>query len=339
MQTLIASIIVFGILVFVHEFGHFIAARINGVKVLELAIGFGPKIVSRQKEETTYSLRLFPLGGFCRMLGENPEEVNEAGSFTGKPPVRRAAILAAGPVMNLLLSLLLFFVIFYFFIGVQQLDSSTIGTVLPETPAESAGLRDGDEITAINGEPVAQWDEVVETIEKYPGEEVVLLVKRDGMIKEFKLIAEPSPEGGKGKIGIAPLMEKYQFRGALAISFERFGMIIASIFQVFTGQVPLDITGPVGIVITIGEVARTGFVNLLWLTGLISISLGLINLLPIPALDGGRLLFVLIEALRGRPIDPEKEGLIHFIGFALLLLLILLVTYNDLIRWDILPGR
>ena len=116
-------------------------------------------------------------------------------------------------------------------------------------------------------------------------------------------------------------------------------MIIASIFQVFTGQVPLDITGPVGIVITIGAVARTGIVNLLWLTALISISLGLVNLLPIPALDGGRLLFILIEALRGRPIDPEKEGMVHFIGFALLLLLILLVTYNDLLRWDILPGR
>lgn len=184
-----------------------------------------------------------------------------------------------------------------------------------------------------------KWEEVVRVIEKHPGEELVLLVRRDGMIKEFTLIAEPSPESGKGKIGITPLVQKYQFRRALGSSFEQFGMIIASIFQVFTGQVPLDITGPVGIVITIGAVARTGIVNLLWLTALISISLGLVNLLPIPALDGGRLLFILIEALRGRPIDPEKEGMVHFIGFALLLLLILLVTYNDLLRWDILPGR
>jgi len=339
MQTLIAAVIIFGILVFVHEFGHFIAARLNGVRVLELAIGMGPRVISRQKGETVYSLRLFPLGGFCRMLGENPDEINEPGSLPGTAPARRAAIMAAGPVMNLLLSILLFFIIFYFIVGVQYLDRSTIGNVLPGTPAESAGLQEGDEIAAINGEPVEKWEEVVRVIEKDPGEELVLLVRRDGMIKEFTLIAEPSPESGKGKIGITPLVQKYQFRRALGSSFEQFGMIIASIFQVFTGQVPLDITGPVGIVITIGAVARTGIVNLLWLTALISISLGLVNLLPIPALDGGRLLFILIEALRGRPIDPEKEGMVHFIGFALLLLLILLVTYNDLLRWDILPGR
>ncbi|MGB4214366.1 MAG: RIP metalloprotease RseP [Dethiobacteria bacterium] len=339
MQTLIAAVIIFGILVFVHEFGHFIAARLNGVRVLELAIGMGPRVISRQKGETVYSLRLFPLGGFCRMLGENPDEINEPGSLPGTAPARRAAIMAAGPVMNLLLSILLFFIIFYFIVGVQYLDRSTIGNVLPGTPAESAGLQEGDEIAAINGEPVEKWEEVVRVIEKHPGEELVLLVRRDGMIKEFTLIAEPSPESGKGKIGITPLVQKYQFRRALGSSFKQFGMIIASIFQVFTGQVPLDITGPVGIVITIGAVARTGIVNLLWLTALISISLGLVNLLPIPALDGGRLLFILIEALRGRPIDPEKEGMVHFIGFALLLLLILLVTYNDLLRWDILPGR
>ncbi len=339
MKTLIASIIIFGILVFVHEFGHFIAARLSGIKVVELAIGFGPKVFGRQREETAYSLRIFPLGGFCRMFGDTPEEINEPGSFSSKPPASRAAVLAAGSVMNLLLSLLLFFIIFFFFIGVQQLDSSVIGTVLPGTPAEGAGLQDRDEITAINGEPVEKWMEIVQSIEKHPGEEISLLAKRDGMIKEFYLYAEADPDSGMGKIGIAPVIKKYQLMGALGSSFERFGMIIASIFQVITGRVPLDLTGPVGIVITIGEVARTGFVNLLWLTGLISISLGLVNLLPIPALDGGRLLFVLIEAVRGRPLDPEKEGLIHFIGFALLILLILLITYNDLIRWDIIPGR
>ncbi len=339
MQTLIASIVVFGILVFVHEIGHFIACRLSGVQVLELAIGFGPKLISRQKEGTLYSLRLLPLGGFCRMLGENPEEANEPGNFTTKSPFKRAAILTAGPVMNLVLSLLLFFIIFFFFVGVQQLNSSVIGAVLPDTPAESAGLQAGDEINSINGEPVARWAEIVESIEIRPGEEITLLVKRSGVLKELNLTAQADPESGKGKIGIAPWLKKYDFGGALGESFGRFGMIIASIFQVVTGKAPLDLTGPVGIVITIGEVARTGVVNLLWLTGLISISLGLVNLLPIPALDGGRLLFLFIEILRGRPLDPEKEGFIHFIGFALLILLILVVTYKDLIRWDILPGR
>ncbi|NLA27842.1 MAG: RIP metalloprotease RseP [Firmicutes bacterium] len=339
MKTFVASIIIFGILVFVHEVGHFIAARLNGIKVLELAIGFGPKIYGWHRKGTDYSLRIFPLGGFCRMFGDTPEEMNEPGSFNSKSPVRRASVLVAGSVMNLLLALLLFFIIFFFFTGVQQLDSSIIGAVIPGTPAESAGLMDGDEITAINGEPVAEWMDVVHSIERHAGEELILVVKRQEIISEIHVIAEADPESGKGKIGIAPLIKKYQFAGSLANSFGFFGMIISSLYQVITGQAPLDLVGPVGIVITIGEAAQTGFVYLIQLTGLISLSLGLVNLLPIPALDGGRLLFVLIEALRGRPLDPEKEGFIHFIGFALLILLILFITYNDLIRWDILPRR
>lgn len=335
---MIASIVVFGLLIFFHELGHFIAARACGIEVLELAIGFGPKIFGWRREETDYSLRLLPLGGFCRMLGENPEDAVKEGSLNRKPPWQRAVTMAAGAAMNLLLAIILFFIIFYFFIGTQQLDGTTIGTVLPETPAAEAGLREGDAITAVDGEPVEHWADLVRAIEGRPGAEINLAVNRGGEIRKFALTTAVDPDGS-GKIGIAPLLQRYRFGGALRTSFERFGMIIASFFQVITGKVPLDVTGPVGIVITIGEVAQTGVVNLLWLTGLISISLGLINLLPVPALDGGRLLFLLIEALRGRPLDPEKEGLIHFIGFALLILLILVVTYNDLIRWDILPGR
>ena len=142
-----------------------------------------------------------------------------------------------------------------------------------------------------------------------------------------------------GSSDSAVFQSLFSITGAVATSFDSFAMIINSMYQVVTGQAPLDLTGPVGIVIIVGEVAQTGFVNLLWLTAVISISLGLINLIPLPALDGGRLLFLLVEVIRGRPLDPEKEGFVHFIGFAILILLILFVTYNDLIRWDILPGR
>lgn len=169
MQTLIASILIFSIMVFVHEFGHFIAARLNGVRVLELAIGIGPKLVSRRKGDIIYSLRLLPLGGFCRMLGESPDEINEPGNLMEKSPLRRASIMAAGSCMNLLLALVIFFVIFYFLVGVQQLESTVIGSVLPGTPAEKAGLQDGDEIALINGEAVNKWEEVVRAIEKHPG--------------------------------------------------------------------------------------------------------------------------------------------------------------------------
>jgi regulator of sigma E protease len=335
MQTFIASIFVFGFLILAHELGHYLAARLSGIKVLELAIGFGPKIIGWRKNEINYSLRLFPLGGFCRMLGESHEEVDQPDSFTRKPILQRAAVLAAGAGMNLILALIVFFVIFFFMVGVVQ-DDSRLGSVLSGTPAEAAGLQAGDEITAINGESVTRWTEVVGAISGRPGEEISLTVKRNGEIKQFNIVVARSPETGRGMIGITAMVQKYKFAASLQSSMRQFRMVLFSVYQVVTGRAPLDVAGPVGIIIVVGEVAQTGFVNLLSLTALISISLGLINLLPVPALDGGRLLFLAIEGLRGRPVDPEKEGFIHFIGFALLILLILLVTYNDLIRWDIL---
>ena len=338
MYTLIASIFVFGILIFAHELGHYLVARLSGIRVLELAIGFGPKIIGWRKRETDYSLRLFPLGGFCRMLGESPDEVDEPDSFARKPIRSRAAVLIAGAGMNLLLALVILFIIFFFLVGVVQ-DSSRLGAIIPGSPAEAAGLQAGDEISSINGEPVNRWSEVVSAISGKPGEEILLVINRDGEIKEYYIVAERVPRTGRGAIGIAPVVQKFNLIGSLRLSLAQFGAVIASICQVVTGKAPLDVAGPVGIVIIVGEVAQTGFINLLSLTAVISISLGIINLLPIPALDGGRLLFLTIEAVRGRPLDPEKEGFIHFIGFALLILLILLVTYNDLIRWDILPGR
>lgn len=339
MQTLISAIFVFGLLIFVHELGHYLAARISGIRVLELAIGFGPKLIGWRKKETDYSLRIFPLGGFCRMLGESPEDADEPDNFTKKPILSRAAVLAAGSFMNLFLAIAVFFIIFFFLMGIPITDSARLGTVFPDSPAEQAGLTAGDEVLSINGEQIRRWEEVVAAVEKKPKETIQLVVKRNGEVKEFELIPELVPETGRGMIGIAPLVKKYQFIGSISTSFDRFGGVVYSMYQVISGKAPLDVAGPVGIIAVVGEVAQTGFVNLLWLTGLISISLGLINLLPLPALDGGRLLFLLIEAVRGKPLDPEKEGFVHFVGFALLILLILLVTYNDLIRLDILPWR
>lgn len=335
MQTLIASIFVFGLLILAHELGHYLAALLSGIKVLELAIGMGPKMIVWRKNEIDYSVRLFPLGGFCRMYGESPDETDRPDSFTRKPLSHRAAVLFAGAGMNLLLALVLFFAIFFFY-GVAE-DSSRIGGVIPGAPAEKAGLQAGDVIVSINGERVEQWSEVVTTISGRPGETVELVIKRNGEIKRFAIVAKLSPETGRGMIGISPVVNKYSFAGAMRLSLLQYRAVLSAMAQVVTGRAPLDVAGPVGIIITIGEVAQTGFVNLLSLAAVISISLGIINLLPVPALDGGRLLFLAVEAVRGRPVDPEKEGFIHFIGFALLILLILFVTYNDLIRWEILP--
>ncbi len=338
MQTFIAAVFVFGLLIFAHEFGHYIVARWSGIRVLELAIGFGPKILGWSKDGTDYSLRVFPLGGFCRMLGESPEEANEPDSFPQKSVPKRAAVLAAGAITNLLLAFVVFFTIFFFLVGVPQTDSSRLGEVFSGSPAEEAGLQAGDEIISVDGIQVETWEQVVAAIENKPGQEVTIVARRNGEVKEFAPVAELVPETGRGMVGISAVYEKYNFMESVQISLGHFGVVIDSLYQVISGREPLDVTGPVGIVIIVGEVAQTGFVNLLFLTGFISISLGLINLFPIPALDGGRLLFLLIEAVRGKPLDPEKEGVVHFIGFALLILLILLVTYNDLIRWDIIPG-
>lgn len=339
MQTFIAAVIIFGVLILVHELGHFYAARLSGIRVLELALGFGPKLLSWHKKGTDYSLRAIPLGGFCRLLGEDPEEDEEPDSFAQKPVLSRAFVLAAGALMNLVLAILLFFIIFFFITGVPGYESAAIGYVIEETPAAKAGLQEKDLILAIDGVKVENWDDVLEGIGAQAGNEINLKLRRAGEEFSLNLKPEKSLETGRGMIGIGPTMPKFRLFPALKLSFERFYMVISSIFQVFTGQAPLDVTGPVGIIYVIGEVAQTGFVNLMLLASLLSISLGIMNLLPIPALDGGRLFFLLVEAIRGKKIAPEKEGLIHFIGFALLIALILFITYQDLLRWVIAPAH
>lgn len=339
MQTFIASVFVFGLLILVHELGHYFVARLTGIKVLELAIGFGPKILGWTKDNIDYSLRAVPLGGFCRLLGETPEEAQLPDSFPQKPVLSRAAVLIAGAAMNLLLAILVFFIIFFFIAGVPVADSGKIGYLVEDYPAQEAGLQTGDIIKTIEGHPVSEWEDIIYLISSRPEQAITIEIEREGSIKDFSIVTKTEPGSERGVIGIGQPIERYRLFTSLSLSFERFGMVIASIFQVLTGQAPLDVAGPVGIVFVIGEVAQTGFVNLLLLTALISISLGIMNLLPIPALDGGRLLFLVVEAVRGKKIDPEKEGMIHFIGFAVLIALILFITYQDILRFFIAPGN
>lgn len=338
MQTFIAAVLIFGALILVHELGHFYAARLTGIRVLELALGFGPKLFSWNKKGTTYSLRAVPLGGFCRMLGEDPAEAAEPGSFSSQPVSSRALVLAAGALMNLLLAIALFFVIFFFITGVPG-ESTAVGYLVEESPAALAGLQEGDILLSVDGAALKNWDDVLQEIGARPTQEIELKLRRSGAELSLNIKTMTSPETGRGMIGIGPTMPKYRLFSSLKLSFERFIMIIGSIAAVFTGKAPLDVTGPVGIIFVIGEVAQTGFVNLMLLASLLSISLGIMNLLPVPALDGGRLLFLLVEAIRGKKIEPEKEGVIHFIGFALLIALILFITYQDILRWVLNPAH
>ena len=175
MQTLIASIIVFGLIIFVHELGHYIAARLSGIKVLELALGFGPRLIGWSRGGTDYSLRIIPFGGFCRMLGEDPSEKDDPGNFTEKPLLSRIAVVVAGPLMNFVLALLLLFSVYFFFVGVPITDSTGIGNVVPGHPAAEAGLQTGDQLTAIDGVNVSNWNDVVSLIEDKEGRQVCLL--------------------------------------------------------------------------------------------------------------------------------------------------------------------
>lgn len=334
MQTLFASIFVFGLLIFAHEFGHYIAAKTSGIHVIEFAVGFGPRIFGWEKKGTKYSLRLFPLGGFCRMLGEASDEIEAKGSFQKQPLFRRFVVIVAGPLMNFLLAILLFSLIYFIFLGVPLVHLSTIGNVRTGGRAEEAGIRDGDKVTVINDIIVEDWGDVVALINAHPDEEIEITLNREGVTKTFSVVPEADPNTGRGLIGIAPLMQKYNFFASLRSGFQHFWwflrFISASIFQMVTGQIPADVAGPVGIIYAVGEVAEAGFGNLLSLAAIISINLGIINLLPIPALDGSRLIFLFIEALRGKPIDPQKESLIHFVGFTILILLMVFITYHDL---------
>lgn len=336
MLTLIASVVIFGLLIFFHELGHFLVAKKAGIGVIEFAVGFGPRIFSKQAGETVYSLRAFPLGGFVRLVGEDQEETDEEGSFQKQPVWSRFAVIAAGPLMNFFLAILLFSLIYFAFLGVPVFDSTVIGETMPGGQAEVAGLMTGDRIISIDGRQVDNWDELVSLIHANPEREIKIEFERNNDRRAVFITPLRNPQTGEGRIGIQSQTRLFAFLPALRMGvshtlwFIRF--ITVSLVQMVTGRVAPDVVGPVGIIQIVGEVARTGIVNLLSLAAIISLNLGFLNLLPIPALDGSRLMFLLFEGLRGRPVDPQKESFIHFVGFTVLILLMILVAYRDLAR-------
>lgn len=339
MTTFWASVLVFGLLILFHELGHFTIAKLVGIKVHEFSMGFGPKLVGFKKGETRYNLRAFPLGGFVRMAGMDPEEedVEEGRGFNEKTVWQRMGVIFAGPLMNFVLAALLVAVI-YVVQGIPVASSGTkLSQVVPGYPAAEAGLKAGDKIVAINDRPVERWDEVVESINRNPEREIEITVDRNGKLLELYVVPQER-EDGKGFIGIMPQAE-YQRMDPLSAVFQGAKytvQVTALIFQfigkMIFGQEPADLGGPVRVVYEISRAAEFGMVHLLNLAAILSINLGLFNLFPVPALDGSRLVFLVLEKVRGKPVDPEKENFIHLVGFSLLLLFILVITYNDLLQ-------
>ena len=353
LTTIVSFIVVLGILIFFHELGHFMVAKYVGVQVEEFAIGMGPKLISKQKGETLYSLRALPLGGFCKMTGEMPideeadeeeiklyeQAVEDERTLFQKSILERFGVLSMGSIMNFVLGILLFALIFMFFgVPTGQSDSTVIGQVQPQSPAYEAGLRDHDQIIAIDGVEVDEWQEVQTKIHQSQEEELLLEVERDGAVLEYRVTPEYEERVDNAIIGIAPVFQRERInpisalgRGIMQTVMLIFG-ILHAFGQMITGQMAAEVAGPVGIASMIGDSARSGLLRLMEFTALISINLGVINLLPIPALDGGRLVFLLVEAVRGKPVDPEKEGLVHLVGMALLLLLMVVIVFFDIQR-------
>ena len=338
MLTFVASIFVFGILIFFHELGHFAVAKFVGIKVHEFSLGFGPKLLTLPKGDTSYNLRILPLGGFVRMAGMDPNEKDEEDDgrgFNSKTVGQRIAVIFAGPLMNFLLAVLLFSTIFNF----QGITVATtvISEVIPDFPAAKSGIMAGDRILAVDGQPVDSWEELSGTISQKPEQEIEVTVLRDGVEKSFRVFTARD-ENNTGKLGIYPEqgLSKGNLFQALALGADYTAritwMILDFVAKMILGQTPADVGGPVRVVSEIGKAAQVGFFFLLQLSAFLSINLGLFNLFPIPALDGSRILFLFWEKVRGRPVDPVKENFIHLIGFGLLLLLIVVITYNDILQ-------
>ncbi|OGN32985.1 MAG: hypothetical protein A3I32_01575 [Candidatus Yanofskybacteria bacterium RIFCSPLOWO2_02_FULL_45_10] len=359
MITFIIFIVVLGVLVLVHELGHLIVAKWCGMKVEEFGFGFPPRLWGKKMGGTTYSINSIPFGGFVKITGEDGENKNEPNSFAAKSATRRAATLVAGVLMNILLAFALLVVVNFF--GVRtQLDENQVDKqakdlrvqiiqIVDNSPAVSAGLNNLDEITGFRwgGQEtkVASVSAVQNFISAHKGQKIVMLVRRGDQLMEKEIVPRVNPPAGEGSLGISLALTgevSYPFFKAIAEAGKQTWWLFANIVigfatiikNIFTqGSPGADLSGPIGIAQYTGQAARVGWSYLLQFVALISVNLAVLNLIPFPALDGGRLLFVGLEKLRRKPMPHKVEAIINTIGFALLILLMIYVTTKDVIRF------
>jgi len=340
--TLLSFLVVIAVLILAHEIGHFFTAKASGVRVEEFGIGYPPRLISIKRGVTRYSLNALPLGGFVKMAGEEDPKVPN--SLASKSIGTRLLVLSSGSLMNLLLPLLLFSVAFMVPHDVVSGQVVVIG-VASDSPAARANLKSGDTILAVNGEVVNNVGDLQRSIQLNLGKSVYLLVKHsDATTEEVRVVPRWQPPAGQGAIGVqvktaspVVLKQSYPFWQAIPLGvaelIETFILFKNEIIQMIIGSAPAVIAGPVGIAQVTGEVAKAGISPLLEFAAFLSINLAIINLLPLPALDGGRIAFVFLEWMRrGKRVSPRIEGLVHMIGFAMLMALFLVVTYQDIIR-------
>ena len=334
--TILASILVFGSVIFIHELGHFATAKLCGIKVNEFSLGMGPALLRFEKGDTTYALRLLPIGGFVSMEGED-EESDDEHSFSKAKVWKRFLVVAAGAVMNMILG---FLVLVILVCCQSAITSRTVSVFSENASTQASGLQVGDEILAVNGRRCFIADDVIYELVRTQNGTADLTVLRDGkkvLLEDVVFTTQETEEGTSLIIDFKVLpIEKTFFNvvkeaGLWTCSLSR--MIFLSLIDLVTGRVAINnLSGPVGIVTVISEAASIGWEPILLILAVITINLGIFNLIPIPALDGGKLFLLLVEGIRRKALPEKYEIVINLAGFAALMLLMLFVTYNDIAR-------
>ncbi len=354
MNTLFSFILVLGLLIFVHEFGHFIFAKLFGVRVLKFSLGFGPKVVGKVFGETEYVISAFPLGGFVKMFGENPDEQEVASeernvSFAHKPVWQRFLIVLAGPLFNLLFALVVFFLVFTF-VGIPtSVDTTRIGKVNEDSPAARGGMHVGDVIKKIDNQKTTSWQDVLDSVKNSQGKQIEVVVQRGGEQRTLEIV--PAIDVVKNVFG-EKVEERYMigimkadeltyeesniigaFKTACLQTWMYISLTVMGFVKIIQRVVPAsEIGGPILIAQIAGQQMKAGWLNLVYFISLLSVNLGLLNLLPIPVLDGGHLLFLSIEGVRRKPMNERAQIVAQQIGIGLLGTLMVFVFYNDIVR-------
>lgn len=344
---ILLAVVIIGIIVTVHEFGHYLVGRLCGIGIVEFSVGFGPRLFGFTRSGIKYSLRLIPLGGYCAFVGEDRQD-DDPRAMNNQPVWKRFLTVLAGPAMNFVLAFIVCAAMLHGYMTAETYP--VVASVIENMPAEAAGLQAGDRIIAIDGAEitndgygVSQVSKLIQSVD--PGSPVTLTILRGDEQMEVTMntqAVETTSEDGTstsrhGMIGIYftrrtyTLAEALRYSGQYMVSTTR--MMLDSLRGMFFHGENIDkVTGTVGIIAVVSEYAKEGMEEILWLMFVISLNLGIVNLLPIPALDGGRLVFLIVEAIRRKPVPPEKEGLVHGIGLLVVFGLFILLTFHDIYR-------
>jgi regulator of sigma E protease len=348
-MTVLSAIVLLGVIIFVHEMGHFLSAKLVGVRVLKFSLGFGPKIVSRKYGETEYFISSIPLGGYVKMFGEEPGEKlsdeEKPSAYTYQPVWKRFIIIFSGPLFNLIFAIIIFFCVLIYGIPVLLPE---VGEVITKSPAEETGVMKGDTIISINSSRINQWDEMTKIIHNNPGRKLDFEVKRKGEIISFSIVPEKKmvkdifgQEKEIGLIGIKPSGNTFIRKSSLQVAaadsiirtWEISRLTVVSIIKLIQRVIPMQtLGGPILIVQMAGEQASQGVLNFFLFMAIININLGVLNLLPIPILDGGHILFLGIEAVRRKPLNEKVIAVAQRVGLALILFIMAFAIYNDVMR-------